>query len=80
MKSKITLYNSVEDLFKNAKQRKIFTSMEIDFLVNKTEKAITTEIKKLVKWNKLEIVVLYFDNDKNGMILYNSKFKKKLQS
>ena len=59
MKDKITLYDSVEDLFSNAKQRKIFTSMEIDFLVKKKEKNISNEIKKLVKWNKLEIIVFF---------------------
>lgn len=66
---------SVEDLLLlNAPRRKNigFTDLEILFLVDKSERAIQREIKNLLKWNRIEAILLFLDssNDKNFLILY----------
>lgn len=70
MKPKDT--SSVIELLSKGSRAKIgYTSEEILLRVNKSDKAIDREIKGLLKWRKIEAIILFFgEDDKNYLLIY----------
>jgi hypothetical protein len=70
MKAKDT--PSVIDLLSSGPRAKIgYTYEEILLRVNKCEKATQMEVKRLLKWRKIEAILIFFDNDdKNYLLIY----------
>lgn len=63
---------SVIDLLSKGSRAKIgYTSEEILLRVNKSDQAISNEIKKLLKWRKIEAIIFFIDDtDKNYLLIY----------
>lgn len=69
---KISKDSVIDLLNSNSRRKRIgFTDIEILSLVNKGNRAIQYEIANLLKWNKIEAILLTIDDqDKNSLILY----------
>ena len=67
-----TFYNVIDLLKETSGRQNVgYTLEEIYFRIEKSDRAIKNELRKLLKWNKIECIVLFFDSEeKTFLTLY----------